>query len=373
MRIGIISTVGGYTWAGSEEVWKLFAMEALRAGHSVAVSAQAGIAASEELAEFSRLGGVIFPYRSLNRLKQRMASKGWYSRFRNMKRWKPDLVCVSSGGPCDVYSENDLLALLNENTVPQVFLVQCNMEGIMNGDQRRVLRPLYANASRVICVSHENARLLEHQLASDLLNKTILPGPIRLRLAKPLPWPDDVNGEVCFATVARYDVWCKCQDQTLEALAAPEWKDRNWRLSLYGSGSDEAYFKDLVRYYGLEKHVTIKGYERDFTKIWAEHHVHILNSRLEGLTLALIESMFCGRPAVITRAGGNHELMRNGLEGFVSPGMDSQIIRETLERAWANRGMWRAMGEAAFQRADKWVPTDLGARFLAAITEAGKG
>ena len=82
--------------------------------------------------------------------------------------------------------------------------------------------------------------------------------------------------------------------------------------------------------------------------------------------------MFCGRPAVITRAGGNHELLRDGLDGFVSPGMDPEIIRNTLERAWANRGMWQTMGETAFQRVAEWIPTDLGARFLRAITETGQ-
>ena len=81
MKIGIISTVGGYSWAGSEEMWKLFASEALRAGHSVAVCVQTSIAQSEELAEYSRLGGVTFSYRPLSWLMRRVTSRGWYSRF----------------------------------------------------------------------------------------------------------------------------------------------------------------------------------------------------------------------------------------------------------------------------------------------------
>jgi len=88
------------------------------------------------------------------------------------------------------------------------------------------------------------------------------------------------------------------------------------------------------------------------------------------LALALIESMFCGRPAVVTRTGGNHELLRDELDGFVSPGDDPEIIRETLERAWANRGRWHSMGEGAFKRVAEWVPADLGARLLTTITDA---
>ena len=362
--------VGGYSWAGSEEMWKLFTLEALRAGHSVAVSAQASIAQSEELAEFRRLGGVTFPYQPLNWLMRRFASRGWHSRFGRMERWKPDLVCISGGAP-DMYKESDLMGYLKAHRSPQVYIIQGNAEGFISGQkQRDSLKPLYVSASRVICVSRANATLLERQLASALPNTIILPNPIRSRLQKPLHWPDDTNGEVRFATVGRYEVGSKCQDRTFEAFATSEWKARNWRLSLFGSGPDETYLRDLIRYYGLENHVSLRGFERDFTKIWANHHVHILNSRAEGLALALIESMFCGRPAVVTRTGGNHELLRDGLDGFVSPGEDPEVIRETLEMAWINRGAWQGMGESAFARVAEWIPTDLGIQLLKAITDA---
>ena len=373
MKIGIISTVGGYSWAGSEEMWKLFALEALRAGHSVAVAAQASIAQSEELAEIRRLGGVIFPYQPLNRLTLRLVTNNVYSRFRRMRYWKPDILCVSAGGPAEYCEQHDLMAFLTRNNIPQVYILQANGEGIVqNIQQRDALRRLYHNASRIICVSNSNAQLLERQLASVLPNTIILPNPIRERLDRPLKWPDGLNGEVRFATVARFDIWCKCQDLTLEAFATSEWKDRNWQLNFFGSGPDELYIKDLIRHYGLESKVVIRGYERDFKKIWAGHHLHILNSRQEGLPLALIESMFCGRPAVITRVGGNHELVREGLDGFVCPGVNPDSIRETLERAWMNRDRWSSMGKVAFQRADGWVPADLSVQLLHAITEVGK-
>jgi len=373
LKIGIISTVSGYSWAGSEEMWKLFALEALRAGHSVAVSAQVPIAQSEELAEFKRLGGEVFPYQPLNWFMRRMASRGLYSRFGKMKHWKPDLLCVSAGGPADFYWQHDLMALLTENTSPQIYILQANAEGLIQGNnQRNALRQFYLKASRIICVSRANARLLERQLAAALPNTVILPNPIRARLEKPLPWPNDASGSVRFATVARYEVGCKCQDRTLEAFATSEWKARNWHLSLFGSGPDEAHLHNLIRFYCLADRVTLQGYERDFKKIWATHHIHILNSRQEGLTLALIESMFCGRPAVITRAGGNHELLRDGIDGFVSPGLNPEIIQETLERAWTNRGKWQAMGDAAFCRVAERVPPDLGVRLLNEITEAGR-
>jgi glycosyltransferase involved in cell wall biosynthesis len=126
----------------------------------------------------------------------------------------------------------------------------------------------------------------------------------------------------------------------------------------------------VIRYFGLEDRVTLCGFERDFVKIWMDHHLHILISRGEGLALALIESMFCGRPAVITRTGGNHELLRDNKDGFVSVGEDPEIIREALERAWMDRHRWPEMGEAAFQRANEWIPRDLSVRLFHTICDS---
>jgi glycosyltransferase involved in cell wall biosynthesis len=365
MRIGIISTVGDCSWAGSEEMWKLFAIEALHRGHSVAATLQTPIAQSEELTDFRALGGVVFAYNPLNRITSRTVSRGLYSRFQRLKRWRPDIVCIS-GHPAISYRDRDIYRLLNAHTGPRVFIIQGNAEGYVVGQaERDALRALYRSARRIICVSRDNSELLQRQLTSTL-PIAILPNPIRARLEHPLPWPGD-SEQVQFATVGRYEVGSKCQDRTLHALATAEWKARNWRLDLFGSGPDERYLQDVIRYYGLEDRVRLRGFERDFAKIWKDRQIHVLTSRAEGLALALVESMFCGRPAVITRTGGNHELLRDDKDGFVSAGEDPEIIREALERAWINRHRWPEMGEAAFQRANEWVPRDLSVRLFDTI------
>ena len=367
MRIGIISTIGDCSWAGSEEMWKLFAIEALHRGHSVAAMLQTPIAQSEELAEFRALGGVVFAYNPLHRYTSRSVRLG-YSRFWRLKRWRPEIICTS-GHPAIPYLDRDLYRLLNAHGGARVFIIQGNAEWFISGQtERDALRALYRSARRMICVSRDNAELLQRQLTATL-PITILPNPIRMPLEHPLPWPGD-SAQVRFATVGRYEVFSKCQDRVFQALATPAWKERNWRLDLFGSGSDERYIQDVVRYFGLGDRVRLCGYEREFIKIWMDHHLHILISRAEGLALALIESMFCGRPAVVTRTGGHHELLRDNEDGFVSDGNDPEVIRQTFERAWSNRQRWPEMGKAAFQRANEWVPRDLSVRLFQTICDS---
>jgi glycosyltransferase involved in cell wall biosynthesis len=288
-----------------------------------------------------------------------------YSRFSQLERWHPDIVCTS-GPPATPYRDRDLYQLLRACTGGSVFIIQGNADSYVSGQaEREALRDLYRSARKIICVSRDNAELLQRQLTSTL-PITVLPNPIRRRLEHPLPWPADSH-PVRFATVGRYETGSKCQDKLIEALASSEWKVRDWRLDLFGGGPDETYLRDVIRYFGLEDRVKLCGFERDFTKIWSAHHLHLLSSRAEGLALALIESMFCGRPAVVTRTGGNHELLRDNKDGFVSAGRDPEIIRETLERAWANRERWPEMGKEAFQRANEWIPSDLGVRLFHTI------
>ena len=364
--------MGGYSWAGSEEMWKLFAVEALKGGDSVAAALQYPISESGELNDFRTEGGVLFSYQSLNWIQRRLSSNGLFTRFHSMERWSPDLLCISLGVPCDLFAQKDILALAQRTRVPQVYILQCNSEAILKGDPMRMaLRPLYQQAARIICVSEANKEMLERQLAVDLPNAIVIPNPIRERFEEPLRWPDSVEG-IRFATVARYETECKAQDLILKTLSSQLWKGRDWHYNLFGGGPDESYLRDLIRYYGLEEKVTIRGYERDLKKIWGEHHLHLLVSRAEGLTLALEESMCCGRPALINRAGGNHELVRDGFDGFLSAGLDSDSLNKTLEMAWSRKNEWKLMGISAAERVKDWVPEEMGKHLVSTIKNSLK-
>ena len=64
------------------------------------------------------------------------------------------------------------------------------------------------------------------------------------------------------------------------------------------------------------KNVHFRGHVNDIRAIWEQNHLLVLPSRYEGLPLALVEAMWCGRPAVVTDVGGNAELCvgkRNGI------------------------------------------------------------
>ena len=82
---------------------------------------------------------------------RRATSKGLTSRFSDFKRWKPELLCVSLGGPTDHYWQHDLMNLLQQSQIPTVYILQANATGMIQGESvRAALRALYSAISAAV-------------------------------------------------------------------------------------------------------------------------------------------------------------------------------------------------------------------------------
>jgi len=77
----------------------------------------------------------------------------------------------------------------------------------------------------------------------------------------------------------------------------------------------------------------------------------VLPSRGEGLSLAMLEAMMCGRPVIATDVGGCREVLEEGVTGFIAEDASEDALGRALERAWAVRSKWQAMGASAHQKA----------------------
>ncbi len=60
--------------------------------------------------------------------------------------------------------------------------------------------------------------------------------------------------------------------------------------------------------------------------------VYVLNSTYEGLPHALIEAMMLGTPVVATKAGGNTELVEDGVTGLLVPVGDDEALHVALKK-----------------------------------------
>jgi glycosyltransferase involved in cell wall biosynthesis len=81
-------------------------------------------------------------------------------------------------------------------------------------------------------------------------------------------------------------------------------------------------------------------------------------SRFEGLPLAMIEAMLCGRTVIATDIAGHAEVIEDGVNGFLAEAPTVHSIANALERFWLRRAEAQEIGAAASKKIRQVVPPD---------------
>jgi L-malate glycosyltransferase len=357
-RILFISTMCGFPWGGSEYLWAESAEQALQDGHEVLISLLDWSIHHPRVKLLQRQGAQLLPRsrsqsssfssRLMRKINQYLIPKyiQSYSQYKVAFDSNPDIICISQGGLCDGVFSSDLLSLLYSKSIPYVVICHLNSDSFLFDDvTRNIIKNQLNKASLIAFVSSQNLKLAERQLAFELKKAKIVQNPVNLKNHDLETFP--LQDIVKFASVARLETSYKGQDILFEALSEPEWKQRSWLCSLYGSGPDQIYLESLARYYGIHEHIKFEGHVSDVRSIWAENHLLVLPSRSEGTPLSLIEAMLCGRPSVVTDVGGNAEWIEESETGFIADSSTAKSLHAALERAWMAKGGWEKMGISA--------------------------
>lgn len=360
-RIAFVSTMSGVPWGGSEELWTQAARRLQARGHEVSASVIWWPHLAPQILSLQKSGvelwapapqGATLAGRVLRKVESvcGLASRevAW------LRRKKPDLVVISQG-----YCQDGVawMRLCIELGLPFVTIVHCNADGLWPADESsRRMADVYRAAKRVFCISRHNLELLECQIGESLPNAQIVWNPFNVPATGPSPWPATA-GMWRFACVGRLDPGAKGQDLLFHALARPQWPERPVEINLYGSGPCENTLRRLMAKLRL-RNVHFRGHTSNVQAIWEQNHMLVLPSRYEGLPLALVEAMWCGRPAVVTDIGGNAELCVDGQTGFVAAAPAAGLVADALERAWNGRDRWPHLGAAGAARVRSLLPED---------------
>ncbi len=374
MRFAFVSTMAGAPWGGSEELWSQAALHLVAQGHHVSASVVWWPVLSDRVIDLERRGiklcvqpnpqGLI--RRGIRKIKQKAGFQPIIGRW--LQKQKPDLICVSNGG----YGDNiEILEVCLKNKIPYVCVVQSNAECFWPRDDvaERLIK-VYDGALRAFFVSNGNKELLETQLGIALGNAQVIRNPFNVKWDASTPWPDERAGWKV-ACVARLEPPAKGQDLLFQVLASGVWQNRPLMLSVFGKGPMEQGLKRLASRLNLNNRVYFAGHVSNVEEVWATHHALVLPSRYEGLPLALVEAMLCGRTAIVTDVAGNSELVMDNINGFIASSPSVAQLADAMERSWSRRNEWQEMGAAARVLARERIPKDpaaLFAQILAKLT-----
>jgi glycosyltransferase involved in cell wall biosynthesis len=345
--------MAGASWGGSEELWVQAAAHALEKGHHVVVSVYdwGGLhpklkQLQEKGAEISLRKRIYYGGSAAQRIKGFFVKKVFSANeVLALKKHRPDAIIISQGTIYEcMFPEFNILA---ETTAAKlVVITQANSEyETIPSACFDYGRKLFGSAFQLYFVSKRNLEVAERQLAMTLKNATVVSNPANLESYEIGKWNEPAM--ISFAFVGRLNSTVKGLGVLLQILGQPQWQERSWQLNLYGRGEDEAYLKELVKLYRLEKKVSFRGFVNDIKQVWEANHVLLMPSTLEGTPLSLIEAMLSGRTAVVSDVGGNTELIEEGANGFVAEAPSVHSFGKAMERMWMRRGELQEFGKAA--------------------------
>jgi glycosyltransferase involved in cell wall biosynthesis len=163
----------------------------------------------------------------------------------------------------------------------------------------------------------------------------------RQGLTEPLP---DTGGAPVVVHVANMNHPVKRQEDLLKALARLRAEGLTLHAFLVGDGPRRPELERMAGELGLTGVAHFLGHRSDVPAVYARADIGVLCSNAEGLSNAVMEGMAAGLPMVVTKVGGNPELVADGERGLVVPPEQPEALAGALRRMLEDRELGRRMG-----------------------------
>jgi len=152
------------------------------------------------------------------------------------------------------------------------------------------------------------------QAPPSILNKVHPDWPLLLSAGRLVPW----KGFAMLITL----------------IAQYKQAGRDVSLVIAGDGPDQALLESLIAEHGVSDRVQLAGRLRRpaLATLIATADVFVLNTAYEGLAHQLVEVMDIGTPIVTTTAGGNTELVTDGVDGLLVSFNDMSALQQAISK-----------------------------------------
>lgn len=133
----------------------------------------------------------------------------------------------------------------------------------------------------------------------------------------------------------------------LQALALlPE---KPIRYVLVGRGERMEELQAQARELGIADRVIFTGYRNDVSELYPAADAFFFPSFREGLSVALMEAMASGLPAIVGKIRGNTDLIDDGVEGLYMP-LTPEGAAEAIRKLYDDPALGARLGEAAREK-----------------------
>ncbi len=203
------------------------------------------------------------------------------------------------------------------------------------------------SATRIIAPSNYLGSIVKKWLKSERPIDVIYNGVDSIRdTGAPLRRTsiDDFN---LIVTAGRLVPW-KGFDELIAIVAKSEWK-----LVILGDGPQKEYLTEKIRTLKAEDKVQLLGQvsHADAHTWFTRAAVFVLNTRYEGLSHTLIEAMAAGAPVLVTRVGGNPEVVEDCVNGLLFEAGNTVALERSLALLMQDTALRERLAAAGQARA----------------------
>lgn len=137
----------------------------------------------------------------------------------------------------------------------------------------------------------------------------------------------------------------KNQPMLFDVLQKIAEKNKNVKLLLPGQPIRLEEYKRMVSERGIADNVEFLGYRRDINNLVGLSDLSVASSFQEGLPINIIEAMAMGNAIVATDVRGNNDAVEDGVNGYLVPVGDSDLMAEKILELMNDREKLRTFGE----------------------------
>jgi glycosyltransferase involved in cell wall biosynthesis len=145
-------------------------------------------------------------------------------------------------------------------------------------------------------------------------------------------------------------------DTLVEAFARVSARFPSARLAVVGDNASEQargtmqQLEALARRLAIRDRIVFAGQVTRPADYIARFTVAVLSSESEGFSNSIIEYMRASRPVVCTDAGGNPEIVEDGVTGFLFRVGDADALAERLDLLLSDSPLARRLGEEGYRK-----------------------
>lgn len=365
-----LSLMNGAAWGGSEELWYRTALYAVAKGHKVGCAFYEWPEKEERISVLEKAGCRLYRLPNKGRSRRNLAEK-----IQNkISKWKAkqvinalsfqeyDLTLVNLGG-FEIYTNTWKNLYRRLPAYALLFHNYSETDDFKPVKAKRLQQWIEKAAGNFFDAGRIN-EVLEQKLGIVIPNAAVAMNPVTIAPpSSPAPYPPLLEPFI-FVVLAEFDTSRKAQDHLVKALSSQKWKERSWKLFLYGKGKDEKSLQHLVKELGLTEKVELKGHVADVKSALLKAHLVLQLTHRDAMPLAVVEAMAMARPVVVSRVGDMPRWIMEGRNGWVSSDASVEAIDAVMDRAWQQKEQWPQAGEQSFLLFREKFPESPEDRFL---------